>query len=77
MQQLYQDTVKREEERIACQRKMLLLYQKEIRQRKGQVLATLQESEQRRKAYDMERELDALMCNIQNEVSLHPIKRIC
>ncbi|KAH8233638.1 hypothetical protein KR026_010752, partial [Drosophila bipectinata] len=67
MEKLYQDTIHREEERITCQRKMLLTYQMEVRRRKSEVIAKLQESEQRRKVIEMEKEIDRLMHNIERE----------
>ncbi|KAM7341726.1 TBC1 domain family member 31 isoform 2-T2 [Cochliomyia hominivorax] len=63
----YQNTLKREEERINCQRKMLLLYQKEIRQRKGEVMEVLQDSSQRKALLHKERELNCLENHIENE----------
>ncbi|XP_065370226.1 TBC1 domain family member 31 [Calliphora vicina] len=63
----YQNTIKREEERINCQRKMLLLYQKEIRQRKGEVVAVLQDSSKRKALLQKERELHCLQNHIENE----------
>ncbi|XP_023308034.2 TBC1 domain family member 31 [Lucilia cuprina] len=63
----YQNTLKREEERLNCQRKMLLLYQKEIRQRKGEVAAVLQDSTKRKAILHKERELQSLQNHIENE----------
>lgn len=65
----YQDTLKREEERINCQRKMLLLYKKEIRQRKGEVVLALRDSAERKLILEKERELCNLNCVLENEVS--------
>ncbi|EDW73950.1 uncharacterized protein Dwil_GK21641 [Drosophila willistoni] len=67
MEKLYQDTIQREEERITCQRKMLLTYQMEVRSRKSEVIAKLQESEQRRKVMEMEKDIDLLMHTIERE----------
>ncbi|KAH8320802.1 hypothetical protein KR067_010137, partial [Drosophila pandora] len=67
MEKLYQDTIHREEERITCQRKMLLTYQMEVRRRKSEVISKLQESEQRRKVLEMEKEIDRLMHSIERE----------
>ncbi|EDW08566.2 TBC1 domain family member 31 isoform X1 [Drosophila mojavensis] len=67
MEQLYQDTIHREEERIACHRKMLLTYQMEARQRKCEVLSKLQETEQRRKILEMEKDIDGLMRSVERE----------
>ncbi|XP_017045234.1 TBC1 domain family member 31 [Drosophila ficusphila] len=67
MEKLYQDTIYREEERITCQRKMLLTYQMEVRRRKSEVITKLQESEQRRKVLEMEKEIDLLMHSIERE----------
>jgi len=71
MEKLYQDTIHREEERITCQRKMLLTYQMEVRRRKSEVITKLQESEQRRKVLEMEKEIDLLMHNIERERRRH------
>ncbi|XP_067632036.1 TBC1 domain family member 31 isoform X2 [Eurosta solidaginis] len=68
MEKLYHDSLKREEERLACQRKMLMLYQKEIRSRKVEVAAQVQESEQRKRALQMEKDLELLMQSIECEV---------
>ncbi|KAH8308757.1 hypothetical protein KR059_001324 [Drosophila kikkawai] len=67
MEKLYQDTIHREEERITCQRKMLLTYQMEVRHRKSEVISKLQESEQRRKVIEMEKDIDLLMHSIERE----------
>ncbi|KAH8252720.1 hypothetical protein KR032_001483 [Drosophila birchii] len=67
MEKLYQDTIHREEERITCQRKMLLTYQMEVRHRKSEVISQLQQSEQRRKVIEMEKDIDLLMHNIERE----------
>ncbi|KAH8283581.1 hypothetical protein KR018_008109 [Drosophila ironensis] len=67
MEQLYQDTMHREEQRLSCQRKMLLAYQMEVRRRKSEVIAKLQESEQRRKVLEMEKDIDRLMHSIERE----------
>lgn len=67
MEKLYQDTIHREEERITCQRKMLLTYQMEVRRRKSEVITKLQESEQRRKVIEMEKDIDLLMHSIERE----------
>ncbi|KAH8413719.1 hypothetical protein KR222_004743, partial [Zaprionus bogoriensis] len=71
MEKLYQDTIQREEERIACQRKMLLTYQMEVRQRKSEVMSKLQESEQRRKMMEMEKDINTLMHTIERERRRH------
>lgn len=67
MEQLYQDTIQREEERIVSQRKILLTYQMEARQRKSQVLSKLRESEQRRMILEMEKDIDGLMRSVERE----------
>ncbi|KAH8376067.1 hypothetical protein KR200_001655 [Drosophila serrata] len=67
MEKLYQDTIHREEERITCQRKMLLTYQMEVRHRKSEVISKLQQSEQRRKVIEMEKDIDLLMHSIERE----------
>ncbi|KAH8290683.1 hypothetical protein KR054_004866, partial [Drosophila jambulina] len=67
MEQLYQDTIHREEERITCQRKMLLTYQMEVRHRKSDVISQLQQSEQRRKVIEMEKDIGLLMHSIERE----------
>ncbi|XP_053962885.1 TBC1 domain family member 31 [Anastrepha ludens] len=67
MEKLYQDSLKREEERLACQRKVLMLYQKEVRNRKAEVAAQMQESEQRQQALKMEKDLELLMQSIECE----------
>lgn len=66
----YANTLKREEERVNYQRKMLLLYQKEIRQRKGEVVSVLQESAKRKALLEKEHELHCLQNQIENEVSV-------
>ncbi|KAL7736606.1 hypothetical protein ACLKA6_015244 [Drosophila palustris] len=71
MEKLYQETIQREEERIACHRKMLLTYQLEVRQRKSEVMTKLQESEQRRKVLEMEKDIDLLMHSIERERRRH------
>ncbi|XP_017124620.1 TBC1 domain family member 31 [Drosophila elegans] len=71
MEKLYQDTIHREEERITCQRKMLLTYQMEVRRRKSEVITKLQESEQRRKVLEMEKDIDLLMHSIERERRRH------
>lgn len=68
MEKLYQDAIKREEERITFQHKMLLLYQKEIRNRKGKVLELIKESARRRNINMRENELENLMHDIDREV---------
>ena len=70
IEQFYANTLKREEERVNCQRKMLLLYQKEIRQRKGEVVSVLQESAKRNVILQKERELNCLQNLIEKEVSI-------
>lgn len=67
MEKLYQDTLQREEERIACHRKMLLTYQMEVRHRKSEVLTKLKETEQRNKMLEMEKEVNSLMHSIERE----------
>ncbi|XP_030560077.1 TBC1 domain family member 31 [Drosophila novamexicana] len=67
MEKLYQDTIQREGERIACHRKMLLTYQLEVRQRKSEIMSKLQESEQRRKILEMEKDIDELMHSVERE----------
>ncbi|KAH8401834.1 hypothetical protein KR009_008175 [Drosophila setifemur] len=71
MEQLYQDTIHREQERISCQSKMLLTYQMEVRRRKSEVITKLQESEQRRKVLEMEKDIDRLMHTIERERRRH------
>nr|NP_611973.2 uncharacterized protein Dmel_CG16896 [Drosophila melanogaster]AAF47284.2 uncharacterized protein Dmel_CG16896 [Drosophila melanogaster]AAO41463.1 LD44910p [Drosophila melanogaster]AOQ13913.1 CG16896-PA [synthetic construct] len=71
MERVYQDTIHREEERITCQRKMLLTYQMEVRRRKSEVITKLQESEQRRKILEMEKDMDLLMHSIERERRRH------
>ncbi|BFG04462.1 TBC1 domain family member 31 [Drosophila madeirensis] len=71
MEELYAHTIKREEERLTCQRKMLIAYQMEVRRRKSEVMTKLQESEQRRKVMEMERDIDVLMHNIERERRRH------
>ncbi|XP_043642335.1 TBC1 domain family member 31 [Drosophila teissieri] len=71
MEKVYQDTIHREEERITCQRKMLLTYQMEVRRRKSEVITKLQESEQRRKILEMEKDMDLLMHSIERERRRH------
>lgn len=68
MEKLYRDSLKREEERLAYQRKVLMLYQKEIRNRKAEVAAEVQESEQRQRTLQMEKDLELLMQSIECEV---------
>lgn len=68
VEKYYQDSLRREEERINCQRKMLLLYQKEIRQRKGQVAAVLQDAEKRKSLLQREHELNSLQYYMEQEV---------
>ncbi|XP_028900441.2 TBC1 domain family member 31 [Zeugodacus cucurbitae] len=67
MEKLYRDSLKREEERLACQRQMLTMYQKELRNRKAEVAAQVQESEQRQRALQMEKDLELLMQSIECE----------
>ncbi|XP_017468731.1 PREDICTED: TBC1 domain family member 31 isoform X1 [Rhagoletis zephyria] len=67
MEKLYRDSLKREEERLAYQRKVLMLYQKEIRNRKAEVAAQVQESEQRQRTLQMEKDLELLMQSIECE----------
>lgn len=69
MEKLYRDSLKREEERLACQRQMLAVYQKELRNRKAEVAVQVQESEQRQRALKMEKDLELLMQSIECEVS--------
>ncbi|XP_032590205.1 TBC1 domain family member 31 isoform X2 [Drosophila grimshawi] len=67
MEKLYQDTIQREEERIACHRKMLLMYQLEVRQRKSEIISKLNETEHRRIELEMEKEIDQLMHSVERE----------
>ncbi|XP_061390286.1 TBC1 domain family member 31 [Musca vetustissima] len=67
VEKYYQDTLRREEERINCQRKMLLLYRKELRHKKGEVAAALQEAEQRKTILLKEHELNSLQYYIEQE----------
>ncbi|XP_055859413.1 TBC1 domain family member 31 [Episyrphus balteatus] len=67
MQKQYQDMLKREEERISYQRKMLVLYQKELRQQKGKVIELIEESARRRKQNLQESEMDTLLRDIERE----------
>uniref|UniRef100_A0A1A9WQS8 Rab-GAP TBC domain-containing protein n=1 Tax=Glossina brevipalpis TaxID=37001 RepID=A0A1A9WQS8_9MUSC len=67
IEKYYQDTLKREEERISYQRKMLLLHQKEIRQQKSEVLRVLRESDERKTLLQREHELESLKNNIEKE----------
>ncbi|KAI9582787.1 TBC1 domain family member 31 [Glossina fuscipes] len=67
IERYYQDTLKREEERLNYQRKVLLLHQKEIRQQKGEVLKALHESDQRKTLLQREGELESLQNNIEKE----------
>ncbi|XP_036228713.2 TBC1 domain family member 31 [Bactrocera oleae] len=67
MEKLYRDSLKREEERLACQRQMLAVYQKELRNRKAEVAVQVQESEQRQRALKMEKDLELLMQSIECE----------
>ncbi|XP_039956189.1 TBC1 domain family member 31 [Bactrocera neohumeralis] len=67
MEKLYRDSLKREEERLACQRQMLAVYQKELRNRKAEVAVQVQESEQRQRALAMEKDLELLVQSIECE----------
>ncbi|XP_005176828.1 TBC1 domain family member 31 [Musca domestica] len=67
VEKYYQDTLRREEERINCQRKMLLLYRKELRHKKAEVAAALQEAEQRKGIFVKEHELHSLQYYIEQE----------
>lgn len=69
MEKLYRDSLKREEERLACQRKMLTMYQKELRNSKAKVAVQVEESKQRQRALKMEKDLELLMQSIEFEVS--------
>ncbi|XP_002018405.2 uncharacterized protein LOC6592286 [Drosophila persimilis] len=71
MEELYAHTIQREQERLTCQRKMLITYQMEVRKRKSEVIAKLQESEQRRKVMEMEKDIDLLMHTIERERRRH------
>ncbi|XP_022231882.2 TBC1 domain family member 31 [Drosophila obscura] len=71
MEELYAHTIQREEERLVCQRKLLVTYQMEVRRRKSEVITKLQESEQRRKVIEMEKDIDQLMHTIERERRRH------
>ncbi|XP_055919753.1 TBC1 domain family member 31 [Eupeodes corollae] len=67
MQNQYQEMLRHEEERISYQRKMLVLYQKQLRQQKGKVIELIEESARRRKQNLQESELDTLLRDIERE----------
>ncbi|CAD7014110.1 TBC1 domain family member 31 [Ceratitis capitata] len=67
MEKLYRSTLNREEERLACHRQLLNVYQKELRNRKAEVAVLVEESEQRQRALQMEKDLELLMQSIECE----------
>ena len=65
----YEEALTREEERITYQRKLLLLYQKKIRERENEMLIEAQNSLQRKSTMARENELEMLLRNLEKQVS--------
>ncbi|XP_055380128.1 TBC1 domain family member 31-like [Condylostylus longicornis] len=65
LEKLYCGAISREEERIACQRKMVLLYEKEARNRRRKVLEMVHNSQNRKNINLHENQLDTLMRSIE------------
>ena len=65
----YEEALTREEERVTYQRKLLLLYQKKIRERENEMLIEAQNSLQRKSTMARENELEMLLKNLEKQVS--------
>ena len=68
MEKQYQEALLREEERVSYQRKMLLLYQRQMRDRENQILEKARNSAMRKTAMARESELDLLLNNLERNV---------
>ena len=64
----YEDALLKEETRLAHQRKLLLLYQRKIRQKENEMLIEAKNSFLRRNTEARESELETLMRNLEKEV---------
>lgn len=69
VQQLYAEALLREEERIAYQRKQLLLYQRQLKDRECEIMDAVQQGQQERVLHQREDELTALLNEIEQNVS--------
>lgn len=68
MEKKYEETLLKEEERVSYQRKLLLLYQKKIRERENLMLIEAKNSMLRKRALARENELEMLLKNLEKEV---------
>lgn len=69
VEKLYEEALLKEEERIAYQRKLLLLYQRQIREREQQILEETRNSAIRKNVSAKENELEKLLKNFERKVS--------
>lgn len=70
VEKLYEEALLKEEERIAYQRKLLILYQRQIREREQQILEETRNSAIRKNVSAKENELEKLLRNFERKVSL-------
>lgn len=64
----YEEALLREEDRISYQRKLLLLHQRQIRERERQILDESRKSTIRKNILTKESELDTLLKNLERNV---------
>lgn len=69
VQKQYEDALVNEEERISYQRKLLLLYQRQIRDRESQIIDESRNVAMRKSILAKEGELDNLLKNLERQVS--------
>lgn len=69
MENIYENTLQHEQEKISCQTRLLLLYKKQLRQKKAEVLQLIQDSAYRTEMSKYKNELDDLKNTLQRVVS--------
>lgn len=69
VEQVYEETLLREEERVAYQRKQLLLYQRQLRDRENQILEATRHGKNERAIVQQEDELNTFLNELERYVS--------
>lgn len=70
MEKLYEEALVHEEERISYQRKLLLLYQRDIKERECKLLQETRNKAMLKNITSKESELNNLLNNLERNVSL-------
>jgi hypothetical protein len=68
LEKKYEDTLHREEERVVFQRKLLLMFQKQLRAKEKNVFVETRQSQQRSKAAEREMEMERLLKHLERQV---------